>query len=135
MLTGQLTTGPVDEQALDQHADQLAKLWGLLAPYASGLTPVDPSDAHLAEQVEAARRLLERIYRQHITFTGEQRPATGTPLDVQHYGDVGQYATQVIASGQKAVAVGGDISGTVITGGQVTFGDRDATDRRPPPSV
>jgi hypothetical protein len=133
VLAGQLTAGPVDEQALDQHADQLAKLWGLLAPYASGLTPVDPSDRQLVEQVEAARRLLERIYRQHITFTGEQRPATGTPLDVQHYGDVGQYATQVIASGQKAVAAGGNISGTVITGDQATLGDRDAADRRPPP--
>jgi hypothetical protein len=44
VLAGQLTAGPVDEQALDEHANQLAKLWGLLAPYASGLTPVDPAD-------------------------------------------------------------------------------------------
>lgn len=131
-LAGQLTNGPVDEQALDQHADQLAKLWGLLAPYASGLTPADPSDRQLAEQVEAARGLLERVYRQHITFTGEQRPATGTPLEVQQYGDIGQYATQVIASGHRSVAVGGNFSGTVVTGDQATFGDRDTTGRQPP---
>jgi hypothetical protein len=131
-LAGQLTNGPVDEQALDQHADQLAKLWGLLAPYASGLMSADPSDRQLAEQVEAARGLLEQVYRQHITFTGEQRPATGTPLEVQQYGDVGQYATQVIASGQRSVAVGGNFSGMVVTGDQATFGDRDTTDRRPP---
>ena len=79
----------MDEQALDRYADQLAKLWGLLAPYATGLTPVDAADRQLAEQVEAARRLLEQIYRQHITFTGEQRPATGTPLDVRHADDAG----------------------------------------------
>ena len=131
-LAGQLTAGPVDEQALDQHADQLAKLWGLLAPYASGLTAVDPADQQLIEQVEAARRLLELIYRQHITFAGEQRPATGTPLDVQRYGDVGQYATQVIASGQKAVAAGGNISGVVITGDQASLGNRGAADKPPP---
>ena len=132
VLAGQLTAGPVDEQVLDEHAKQLAKLWGLLAPYASGLTPVDPADQQLVEQVEASRRLLEQIYRQHITFTGEQRPATGTPLDVQHYGDAGQYATQVIASGERAVAAGGDITGTVTTGDQTTPGERRAADRQPP---
>jgi hypothetical protein len=132
VLAGQLTAGPVDEQALDQHADQLAKLWGLLAPYASGMTAVDPADQQLVEQVEAARRLLELIYRQYITFAGEQRPATGTPLDVQRYGDVGQYATQVIASGQRAVAAGGDISGVVVTGDQANLGNRGAADKPPP---
>ena len=124
-LAGQLTAGPVDEQALDRHAEQLAKLWGLLAPYASGLTSVDAADRQLVEQVEAARRLLEQIYRQHITFTGEQRPATGTPLDVRHASDAGQYAAQVIASGERAVGVGRDVPGTVITG------DHSAVDRPP----
>jgi len=132
VLAGQLTTSPVDEQALDQHADQLAKLWGLLAPYATGLKPVDPADRQLVEQVEAARRLLEQIYRQHITFTGEQRPATGTPLDVQRVGDAGRYAARVIASGERSVATGGNIVGsTVTTGDQTTPGDRNAASRPP----
>jgi len=133
-LEGQLNAGPVDEQALDKHAGQLAKLWGLLAPYATGLAPVDPADRQLVDQVEAARRLLEQVYRQHITFVGEQRPATGTPLSVQQYGDVGQYATQVIASGERAVAVAGDVTGTVTTGDQTTSGNRDAADRPHPGS-
>ena len=131
-LAGQLTTSAVDEDAMDRYADQLARLWGWLAPYATGLTPVDPADRQLAEQVEAARRLLEQIYRQHITFTGERRPATGTPLDVRHAGDAGRYAAQVIASGERAVAIGGNnIGSTVITGDQTIPGDRNAASQPP----
>lgn len=130
MLAGQLTAGPVDEPTLDQYADQLAGLWGLLAPYANGLMPVDPANRQLVEQVEAARRLLEQIYRQHITFAGEQRPATGTPLDVQQAGDVGQYAARVIASGERSVA-GWNINAPVTTGDQTTTGDRDPAARPP----
>jgi hypothetical protein len=72
----------VDEQALDQHASQLAKVWGLLAPYATGLAEVDPADQHLVEQAEAARTLMEQIYRQHITFTGEGLRRYGLPATV-----------------------------------------------------
>ena len=97
---------------------------GLLHPYVEGDRPVEPANRQLVEQIEAARILLEQIYGQHITFEGERRPATGTALAAQT-GDVGQYATQVIASGERAVAVGGDIHGsTVITG--------DRTDRPGP---
>jgi hypothetical protein len=124
VLAGQLAAGQVDEQALEEQAEQLARLWGLLAPYATGLMPVDPGNVQLVEQVEAARRLLERVYRQHITFRGERRPATGTPLDVEDDGDAGQYAAQVIASGERAVAVGRDISGAVTTGDQTVPGNR-----------
>jgi hypothetical protein len=130
-LAGQLTAGPVDEQALDQHASQLAKLWGLLAPYATGLAEVDPADRQLVEQAEAARALIEQIYGQHITFTGEQRPATGTLLSAQHSGDTEQYVARVIASGERAVAAGRDITGTVTTGDQGVPGDHRPVSRPP----
>jgi hypothetical protein len=61
--------------------------------------------------------------RQHITFTGEQGPATGTPLSVQYSGDSEHYVARVIASGERAVAAGRDISGTVTTGDQAVPGD------------
>ena len=124
VLVGQLESGPVDEQALERYADQLARLRGLLTPYVEGFASVEPGNGQLLAQVEALRSLLEQIYRQHITFQGEQRPTTGTPVRVQT-GDVGQYATQVIASGERAVATAGDISGTVISG------DHNAVDRPP----
>jgi hypothetical protein len=115
VLAGALTPGPVDEQALERHADQLARLRGLLSPYREGDLPVEPGDAQLLERVEAVRGLLEQVYRQHITFRGESRPASGVPLHAQT-GDVGEYATQVIASGERSVGVGRDLTGSVITG-------------------
>jgi hypothetical protein len=127
ILDGPLATRPVNEQALDRHAEQLAALRGLLQPYVEGDRQVQPNNRQLLDQVEAARILLEQIYQQHITFSGEQRPATGTALTAQS-GDVGQYATQVIASGERAVAIGGDVSGsTVITGDQTASRDRNTS--------
>jgi hypothetical protein len=124
-LDGQLTTQPVNEDALERHADQLAALRGLLQPYVEGDRQVDVNNRQLLEQVEAARTLLEQIYQQHITFKGEQRPGTGTVLETQT-GDVTQYASQVIASGERAVAIGRDVvGGTIITGDQQAGGDRN----------
>lgn len=124
ILDAPLRPGPIDEAALDRHADQLAALRGLLFPYVEGDRQVEPSNSQLMNQVEAARLLLEQIYQQRITFKGEQRPSTGTALQVQA-GDMGQFARQVIASGERAVAIGGDVRGsTVITGDQTPGGDR-----------
>ena len=130
-LAGQLAVGLVDEQALGEHASQLARLWGLLAPYATGLTEADPDDRQLVELADAARRLLEYVYRQHITFTGERRPATGTPLAAQQTNDSDGYVARVIASGERAVAAGRDITGTVSTGDQAGPGDRGPAARPP----
>ena len=124
ILDQPLRPGPVNEEALDHHADQLAALRGLLHPYVEGDRQIEPGNSQLLDQVEAARLLLEQIYQQHITFRGEQRPGTGSALQVQA-GDVGQFARQVIASGERAVAIGGDVSGsTVITGDQTSGGDQ-----------
>jgi hypothetical protein len=116
----------VDADALDRHADQLAALRGLLLPYVEGDRQVEPRNSQLVDQVEAARLLLEEIYRQHITFEGEQRPSTGTALQVQD-ANIGEFARHVVASGERAVAIGGNVSGsTVITGDQIPG-------HRPPP--
>jgi hypothetical protein len=115
LLAGELKPGPVDEQALEKHVDQLAKLRGLLLPYGEGDLPIDPANGQLVEQASALRALLEQVYGQHITFRGEQRPAAGTAL-ARGAGDVGQYANQVIASGERAVAVGRDAYGPITTG-------------------
>ena len=126
VLAGRLASGPVDEEALEQHADQLARLRGLLSPYQEGDLRVEPRDGQLLEQMEALRSLLEQVYRQRITFQGEPgRPVTGTPVEVR-VGDAGQYATQVIASGERAVAAGGNIQ-NVNTGEQQVLA-RDWTD-------
>jgi hypothetical protein len=129
VLDGSLAPGPLNEEALERHADQMAALQGLLFPYAEGDRQVDPTNRQLLDQVEAARLLLEQIYKQHITFKGEQRPATGSPLQLQT-GDVEQYIGQVIASGERAVAIGGPVtSSTIITGDQTSPGDPPAPGR------
>jgi hypothetical protein len=130
VLAGDLVVGPVDEQVLDRHAEQLARLRGLLAPYAEGDLIVDPGDEGLLEQVEAVRRLLEQIYRQHVTFRGEQRPVTGTPIPGRVEEEVGLYASEVIASGERAVAVGRDAH-HVSTGDQLLPGERNPGGRPP----
>lgn len=116
VLAGELAPGPVDEDALQEHADQLARLKGLLAPYQEGDLPVDPTNTQLLEQVAALRALLELVYRQHVTFQGESRPPSGTALDASPREDATTYANQVIASGERAVAVGRDAHGPIITG-------------------
>ncbi len=130
-LDGQLTKRPVNEQALERHADQLAALRGLFQPYVEGDRQIDVKNRQLLDQVEAARVLLEQIYDQHITFKGEQRPGTGTVLETDT-GDVAQYANQVIASGERAVAIGRDVvGGTITTGDQDTGDDRNRGSRPP----
>jgi hypothetical protein len=126
VLDGPLAPGPINEEALERDADQLVALRRLLQPFAEGNAPVQPADQQLLDQLQAARLLLEQIYQQHITFRGEQRPVTGSPLQAQS-DDVRQYASQVIASGERAVAIGGNAIGTtVITGDQTSHGDRPA---------
>jgi hypothetical protein len=115
VLAGKVTPGPVDEEALERHADQLAKLRGMLTPYREGDLPIEPGDGQLLERVEAVRLLLEQIYRQHLTFEGERRPVSGTPLQAET-GDAGRDATQVIVRGERSVGVGRDLTGSVITG-------------------
>ena len=103
--------GGTDDNALARYEEQLIELRGRLSPYAtgSGITPLD--DAVLAD-AEALRTLLEAIYRQRITFAGERRPATGTPLTERERGPLIQ---RVEASGAGSVAIGGSSSAPVTT--------------------
>ena len=71
VLAGMVTPGPVDEEALERHAEQLAKLRGLLTPYREGDLPIEPGDGQLLERVEAVRLLLEQIYRAFTILRGE----------------------------------------------------------------
>ncbi len=69
----------------------------------------------MLEHVAALRALLEQAYRQHLTFQGEQQPATGTPLPTGAASQATTYAAQVTASGACAVAVGRDVTGNITT--------------------
>ena len=116
VLDGDLVGGPVDLAVLDRYTDQLRELRSAVAEVADGLTDPDPSDADLMARVAGLRGLLEVIYGQHITFHGEQRPTTGTPLPADAATTIVNQVTTVTASGPGSVAAGRDITGTLHTG-------------------
>ncbi len=80
VLDQPLSRVEVDFGVVASHDQQLREMRGGLADYAEGLADVDPTDVRLLKQVASLRALLELAYGQHLTFQGETRPATGTPL-------------------------------------------------------
>ncbi len=115
LLDQPLSRVAVDYDIVATHDQQLRDLRGGLADYVDGLADVDPTDVRLLKQVASLRALLELAYGQHLTFQGEQRPATGTPLSTEGASQASTYAAQVTASGSGAVAVGRDNVGGIHT--------------------
>ncbi|MFF5372839.1 hypothetical protein [Streptomyces sp. NPDC013187] len=62
---------------LQTRRGELELLQETLADYAHGTVPVDISDQRLVRNLARARGALEAIYGQHLTFEGEDRPASG----------------------------------------------------------
>jgi hypothetical protein len=114
-LDGPLVERPVDAGVVADNEARLRELRRELADYADGLAEPDPADRRLLEQVAALRGLLELAYGQHVTFRGEHRPATGSPLEAGAPAAVESYVANVTASGPGAVAAGRDIHGGVHT--------------------
>jgi hypothetical protein len=80
VVEGSLRPLTVDEQAADEHAEQLKVLRNALEDYALGWS--DPSDGgpEMIRQTLALRDAIEDIVGQRITFRGEDRPPSGTPV-------------------------------------------------------
>ncbi len=115
VLDGALVARPVDLTVVAGNEARLLELRRGLGDYADGLVTPDPADRRLLEQVAALRGLLELAYGQHVTFRGEQRPATGSPLQAGTPAQVSSYVANVTASGPGAVAVGRDNTGSITT--------------------
>ncbi len=115
VLDRKLQRSEVDFTVVASHERELRDLRSWLTDYVDGLADVDPNDRQLLERVSALRALLELAYGQHLTFRGEDRPASGTPLAPEAASQANTYAAQVTASGAGAVAVGRDVSGSVTT--------------------
>jgi hypothetical protein len=82
---------------------ELKALLSQLSGYKDEIEPIRPSDADLVARVATLRRLLEGVYGQTITFKGEQRPTSGTPL-------------VLTTLDLKEVAAGGEATGIRVTG-------------------
>jgi hypothetical protein len=114
-LDGPMLARPVDLAVVDANQPKLLGLAGVLSNYATGLADPDPADRQLLEQVSALRALLELAYGQHLTFRGEHRPATGSPLPAEAPAAVESYVANVNVSGAGAVGVGRDNTGSITT--------------------
>lgn len=115
VLDGPLVQRPVDVGVVTGNEARLRELRRELADYSDGVAEPDPADRRLQEQVAALRGLLELAYGQHVTFRGEQRPSTGSPLPADAPAAVESYVANVTASGPGAVAVGRDNTGNIAT--------------------
>lgn len=71
----------------DEQAERLETLMEVLGLYAEHERPVDGRDARLRRALGRLRALLEEVYGRHITFAGEERPASGRRI-VNRAGDV-----------------------------------------------
>ncbi|MFB7738474.1 hypothetical protein ACFC08_29635 [Streptomyces sp. NPDC056112] len=66
-----------DAQQLARRQTELMQLRDALNPYQRGAVPIDSTDEPLLRTLGRLRSLLEEVYGQRLTFTGEQRPASG----------------------------------------------------------
>jgi hypothetical protein len=115
VLDGSLDPCSVDESRVDDHTEELTEFRHRLVDYVDGVAAVSPDDRELLSAVDTLRRPLELVYGQHITFVGEQRPATGTVLNTEDISAANRPQLVVAASGPGAIAIGRDNTGTAET--------------------
>jgi hypothetical protein len=115
VLDGPLAPKPVDLAVVDANEDRLRELRRALGDYVDGLADINPADKHVLSLVAALRSLLELAYGQHLTFRGEHRPVTGSPLPAQASAEVANYVATVNVSGAGAVGIGRDNTGSITT--------------------
>jgi hypothetical protein len=106
LLDGRLEEVAVDVTVVERERPALERLWAELEPIAEGQA-TDPQRSRAA--FEELRAVLERVLGQHLTFTGENRPRTGTPS--QH--PPAEPQTVFYVSGPGNVTIGGDYRGTI----------------------
>jgi hypothetical protein len=82
VLEGTMAPPVIHFDRVEPLADSMLGLWNSVGMYAQGLKDVDPSDADLVAKTDTLRRQLEAVFGQRITFKGEPRPASGTPVVV-----------------------------------------------------
>jgi hypothetical protein len=109
LLDGPLELDAVDDGALEDNRVRLRQLWYELGP--------QPGDAEADDEVtrtrlEDLRGRLEDVVGRRITFTGEDRPRTGTPVTASRV--EGQRTFHV--AGDRNVTVGGDHHGQITMG-------------------
>jgi hypothetical protein len=126
VFEGQLSDPKIHFDVVERLEPQLRAVREGLSSYADETYRTDPTDEELVTTLDALRRMLEAVYRQRITFKGEQRPVSGTTIegaiDVEKVqGDVAAVRARTIKGGKvtgtakaKEVLAGGELSGVKV---------------------
>lgn len=136
IFEGALTHPVIHFDAVERAEGELRDLRRALADYAEGIENIDHNDKELLETTDALRRILEVVYRQRITFKGEQRAASG-PL-VEGEVDVDQvtgYAAAVRARAIESGQISGRLRATRVEAGGSAIGVDLDTIGGPGPAV
>ncbi|MFF8711799.1 hypothetical protein ACF07T_10190 [Streptomyces sp. NPDC015184] len=118
------TVEPVraDTEVVQRFRADLTAFWQVLAPYANGITDIDPEDRTLLETADAVRNILEAVYGRRLTFAGETRTerelaVSGRVRAEEIAGDVAGVRARGVNSGRVEGSV---VAGTVARGGTVS---------------
>jgi hypothetical protein len=124
---GQIHPATVAPDVFAQNESSLAEGFQRVSLYATGVKPMDASDPELLKRADELRGALERILGQTITFNGEQRPTSGTPVVRGTFnaetvsGEAAGIRATVVRSGLvegkaevKSVPEGGKVYGTKV---------------------
>lgn len=106
VFEGQLIAPQIHFDAVGQLEEQLRELRKDLNDYTDGTEVVDLTDQHLLENVDTFRQLLEAIFQQRITFSGEQRSPSGPIIE-------GRIDVEEVAGYVAAVRARQIVDGTV----------------------
>jgi hypothetical protein len=107
-LGGRDLTFSPDMRLVEAKAGELLQLRAALSNYADDVAPVNPSDSQLIQTVTELRAVLEAILGLHLTFEGENRPATGQPM----------VTSKVQVGSVEGTVTGVQVAGAV-TGGRI----------------
>ncbi|WP_406179799.1 hypothetical protein [Streptomyces sp. NBC_01006] len=113
LFAGAVAPAPADAEVVLRFREDLTALWQVLAPYAHGITDIDPADRNLLDTADAVRNILEAVYGQRLTFAGETRAEEGPVVS-------GLVRAEEIAGDVAGVRARGVRTGRVV--GQVEAG-------------
>jgi hypothetical protein len=143
-LEGRLDTSSPDLERVGRLESRLRELRHEISDWAQDLEPIDISNSGRLASVDELRRLLESIYGQRITFKGEARLPSGTPIVEGEVGvdrvagTVAGVDTDAVPAGRihgiarvRTVEPGGQAFGVRIGGGKGGTGSAPAPQERP----
>jgi hypothetical protein len=81
VFDGQISINPkINYSVIQKTEEGLNKLHNDLSKYATGTSQIDTTNSDLLEKIDRLRKILESVYQQNITFKGENRSPSGSPV-------------------------------------------------------